>query len=49
MVSASGTVRQKSKEEVGLEVEVHGRGRGPSCLALQRKAVSYNRNLGLKG
>lgn len=49
MVNASGTVRQKQKEEVGLEVEEHGRGRGPGCLAPQRKAVSYNRNLGLKG
>lgn len=33
MVSASGTGRQNSKEEVGLEVEVLVRGRGPSCLA----------------
>ena len=49
MVISTGTVRQNSKEEVGLEVEEHGRGRGPGCLAPQRKAVSYNRNLGLKG
>lgn len=36
MISASETGRQKSKE-VGLEVEEHGRDRGPSFLAPGRK------------
>lgn len=53
MVHAGGTERQKSREEVGLEVEVRGGAGdgvgGPGCLASQRKAVSYKRNLGLKG
>lgn len=40
MVSVSGTGRQNSKEEVWLEVEVHGRRGGPGCLAPRRKAVS---------
>lgn len=49
VVSAGDTRRQNSKREVMLEVEVHGRGGGPSFLAPRRKAVSENKNLGLKG